>query len=373
MVNIIGSFNHKGGTTVPLRGVAAITQSNHKLRVVFMGSDTLSCTFLTALIHAPDMDVLAVVTQPDRERGRRMQIVPGPVKDLALMHCKPVLSPVKVNDPEFLETLRRLAPDVIVVMAYGQFLGKTLLALPPLGCVNLHVSILPRHRGAAPIQYAILQGDRETGVTAMMMDAGMDTGDILGVVRREIRPDDTTGTLSLELVKDGADLMLDVLRDLAAGRTVRIPQDCSCATYAPKISKEQALIEWAEPAALIERKVRALNPKPCCHTFLPAGPAATCAATPGALLKVLRTAVEEPPPPQSDTPPPAPGTVLAMKRGPVIAAGDGLALRLLEVLPEGKPRVMSGQDFANGYSKRLAVGDRLFPGLGVGVGVCASP
>ena len=218
-----------------------------------MGSDTLSCTFLTALIHAPDVDVAAVVTQPDRERGRRMQVLPGPVKELALMHCKPVFSPVKVNEPEFLDTLRHLAPDVIVVMAYGQFLGKTLLALPRLGCVNLHVSILPRHRGAAPIQYAILQGDRETGVTAMMMDPGMDTGDILGVVRREIRPDDTTGSLGLELVKQGADLMLDVLRGLDAGTAVRNPQDAALATYAPKIAKEQALVEWSAPAASIER------------------------------------------------------------------------------------------------------------------------
>ena len=329
-----------------------------------MGSDTLSCTFLTALIHAPDVDVAAVVTQPDRERGRRMQVLPGPVKELALMHCKPVFSPVKVNEPEFLDTLRHLAPDVIVVMAYGQFLGKTLLALPRLGCVNLHVSILPRHRGASPIQYAILQGDRETGVTAMMMDPGMDTGDILGIVRREIRPDDTTGSLGLELVKQGADLMLDVLRGLDAGTAVRNPQDAALATYAPKIAKEQALVEWSAPAASIERMIRAFNPKPCCHTFLPSGPDPSCCATPGALLKILRAAVETPPPELPSAPPPAPGTVLAMKRGPLVATGDGLALRLLEVLPEGKPRAMTGQDFANGYAKKLAVGDRLFPGLG---------
>ena len=330
-----------------------------------MGSDTLSCTFLTALVHAPDVDVADVVTQPDRERGRRMQVLPGPVKELALMHCKPVFSPAKVNAPEFLDILRQIAPDVVVVMAYGQFLGKALLALPRLGCVNLHVSVLPRHRGAAPIQYAILHGDRETGVTAMMMDAGMDTGDILGVVRREIRPDDTTGTLGLELVKQGADLMLDVLRGLDAGTVGRSPQDAALATYAPKIAKEQALVEWSAPAVAIERMVRAFNPKPCCHTFLPSGPAPSCCSPPGALLKILRAAVEAPPPWESVEPPPPPGTVLAMKRGPLVATGDGLALRLLEVLPEGKPRAMAGQDFANGYAKKLAVGDRLFPGLGL--------
>ena len=328
-----------------------------------MGSDTLSCTFLTALIHAPDIDVAAVVTQPDRERGRRMQVLPGPVKELALMHCKPVFSPEKVNEPAFLGTLRQIAPDAIVVMAYGQFLGKTLLAMPRLGCVNLHVSILPRHRGASPIQHALLLGDRETGVTAMMMDAGMDTGDILGIVRREIHADDTTGTLSLDLVKSGADLMLDVLRGLDAGTVVRVPQDSSLATYAPKIAKEQALIEWSDPAAAIERRIRAFNPKPCCHTFLPASSGDAC-ATPGALLKILRAAVEALPAPAPEAGLPAPGTLLAMKRGPLVATGDGLALRLLEVLPEGKPRPMSGQDFANGYAKKLAVGDRLFPGLG---------
>lgn len=346
-----------------MRGDTAITQSKHKIRAVFMGSDTLSCTFLTALIHAPDVDVAAVVTQPDRERGRRMQVLPGPVKELALMHCKPVYSPNKVNAPDFIEILRQIAPDVIVVMAYGQFLGKTLLALPRLGCVNLHVSVLPRHRGAAPIQYAILNGDRETGVTAMMMDTGMDTGDILGVVRYEIRPDDTTGTLGLALVKLGADLMLDVLRGLNAGTVVRQPQDASLATYAPKIAKEQALVEWSAPAVAIERMIRAFNPKPCCHTFLPSGPDPSCCSTPGALLKILRAAIETPP--TGPTPdPPLPGTVLAMKRGPLIATGDGLALRLLEVMPEGRPRPMAGQDFANGYAKKLAVGDRLFPGLG---------
>lgn len=334
-----------------------------KLRVIFMGSDTLSCTFLTALVHAPDMDVLAVVTQPDRERGRRMQVMPGPVKELALMHCKPVFSPEKVNEPSFLASLEALNPDVIVVMAYGQFLGKTLLSLPRLGCVNLHVSILPRHRGAAPIQYAILKGDCETGVTAMLMDRGMDTGDILGIIKREIQSDDTTGTLGLSLSIAGSDLMLDVLRGLDRGEIVRVPQDAAFATYAPKISKEQGLIEWSDSAEAIERQVRAFNPKPGCHTFLPAVSHASGCETPGPLLKILRARVESGVPCGEGGEMPAPGTVIQMKGGPLIVTGCGQALRLLEVLPEGKPRAMAGADFSNGYAKKLHIGDRLFLGL----------
>lgn len=325
-----------------------------------MGSDTLSCTFLTALIHAPDFKVHAVVTQPDRERGRHMRIVPGPVKELALMHCVPVLAPEKVNHPSFLDTMRELNPDIIVVMAYGQFLGRTLLGLPRLGCINLHVSLLPKLRGAAPVQHAIMNGETETGVTAMMMDIGMDTGDILGSVQCNVAPEDTTGSLSLKLCKTGADLMLDVLRKLAYGHVARIPQNDAVSTYAPKISKEQALIEWKEPAIVIERKIRAFNPKPGCNTFLPSFEKDGCEITPGTYLKILRAEVVEP---NDDTKTLPPGTVLVMKKGPIILAGDGQALRLIEVHPEGRPRPMSGADFANGCGKKLVVGDRLFPGL----------
>lgn len=325
-----------------------------------MGSDTLSCTFLTALIHAPDLEVLAVVTQPDRERGRHMRIVPGPVKELALMHCVPVLAPEKVNHPSFLETMQKLNPDVIVVMAYGQFLGRTLLELPRLGCINLHVSLLPKFRGAAPVQHAIMNGEHKTGVTVMMMDAGMDTGDILGSVKCKIKPEDTTGSLSLRLCKTGADLMLDVLRKLAYGRAKRIVQNDANSSYAPKINKKQALIEWGEPAIVIDRKIRAFNPKPGCHTFLPSVKKDGCEITPGTYLKVLRAEVVEINDEKKAQPP---GTVLVMKKGPLILAGDGKALRLIEVHPEGRPRSMSGADFANGCYKKLTVGDRLFPGL----------
>lgn len=325
-----------------------------------MGSDTISCTFLTALIHAPDCEVVAVVTQPDRERGRRLRIVPGPVKELALMHCKPVLSPENVNTPDSIAVLEELKPDIIVVMAYGQFLGRKVLEMPRLGCINLHVSILPRWRGAAPVQYAIMNGDSETGVTAMMMDIGMDTGDILGTTHREIGPQDTTGSLSLSLAKDGSDLMLDVIRQLRDGTSTRTQQDHAAATYAPKIKKECGVIEWARPAAEIERTIRALTPKPSCHTFLPGKINALGEEEPGLLLKIMRAQIEQLPPKAK---PPAPGTILMMKRGPLVATGGGMALRLLEVMPEGKPKPMSGDDFANGYSNKLKIGDVLFPGL----------
>jgi len=325
-----------------------------------MGSDTISCTFLTALIHAPDCEVVAVVTQPDRERGRRLRIVPGPVKELALMHCKPVLSPENVNTPDSIAVLEELKPDIIVVMAYGQFLGRKVLEMPRLGCINLHVSILPRWRGAAPVQYAIMNGDSETGVTAMMMDIGMDTGDILGTTHREIGPQDTTGSLSLSLANDGSDLMLDVIRQLRDGTSTRTQQDHAAATYAPKIKKECGVIEWARPAAEIERTIRALTPKPSCHTFLPGKINALGEEEPGLLLKIMRAQIEQLPPKAKQ---PAPGTILMMKRGPLVATGGGMALRLLEVMPEGKPKPMSGDDFANGYSNKLKIGDVLFPGL----------
>ncbi len=325
-----------------------------------MGSDPISCTFLTALIHAPECEVVGVVSQPDRERGRRLRVVPGPVKELALMHCVPVFTPEKVNSPESVEELARLKPDIIIVMAYGQILRSEILGMPPLGCVNLHVSILPRWRGASPVQYAIMAGDETTGVTAMMMDKGMDTGDILDVACCDILPEDTTGSLSLQLSKLGSDLMIDVIRKLQYGTIKRLPQNNNEATYAPKIQKECCVIEWSHPAVEIERTIRALNPRPSCHTFLPEKTNAYGELEPGLLLKIMRASVETLPPRAKL---PLPGTVLMMKRGPLIATGDGMALRLQEVMPEGKPKPMSGEAFSNGYQNRLKIGDTLFQGF----------
>ena len=237
---------------------------------------------------------------------------------------------------------------------------KELLDFPKFGCVNLHVSILPKLRGAAPIQRAILNGDKQTGVTAMLMDVGMDTGDILDVITTEIKPDDTSSTLGLRMAMEGSDLMLDVLRKLELGTATRTPQDHSLATHAPKVMNTESLIEWSYGAEYIDRMVRAFNPKPYCHTFLP--PQADAAPDePGALLKILKTRVE--PRPQGTPDDVLPGTVLSLKKGPLIATGEGGALRILEVQVEGKPRPMSGADFSNGCRKKLNEGSRLYPGI----------
>ena len=322
------------------------------IRVAFMGSDTLSCPFLRALADSPDIEVAAVVTQPDRGRGRHLRVTPGPVKELALSLGISVIDPPKVNEDYVVETLAGLGIDAIVVMAYGQILRDAILALPRLGCLNMHVSLLPRWRGAAPIQHAILAGDTRTGVTAMLMDAHMDTGDILGSVACDIGPDDTTGSIGERLGEAGCGLMLDTLRALDRGEARRIPQDGSFATLAPKINKGDAFLNWSLSAAENERKVRAFFPKPGAATYIPA------AGGGGLLVKVLRARVETLPRGMARA---VPGTLLELdqKKGPLVAGGAGKALRLLEVLPEGRPRPMDGGSFANGYRDRIPIGTRL--------------
>jgi methionyl-tRNA formyltransferase len=318
-----------------------------------MGSDELSCPFLSALASAPFVEVVAAVTQPDRGKGRHLRVQPGPVKKLAASFGLPVFTPVRVNAPIMLETLAGLGVDAFVVMAYGQFLGDLLLELPRLGCINLHVSLLPRWRGAAPIQRAILAGDAETGVTAMLMDRGMDTGDILGSVRCPIGPRDTSGTVSERLCASGCDLMLRVLRDLDLGTCPRTQQDGSRATLAPKIRKSEASLDWNLSAVENERKVRAFNPKPGAATWIP-----PVGGQPGKLLKVLEAEVETLPKGMALA---LPGTLLELdqRKGPLVAGGAGFALRLLRVLPEGASRPMDGGAFSNGYRSRIPIGVRL--------------
>ena len=335
-------------------------EKQDKLKVVFMGSDVLSGTFLSRLAHEKKrINIAAVITQPDKARGRSLSVAPGPIKDLAFLHVIPALSPINVNAPEFVAQLKQINPDLIIVMAYGQFLGAEILALPRLGCVNMHVSALPKYRGAAPIQYAIMNGDCETGVSAIMMARKMDAGDILGIIRREIRAHDTAGSLGLDLAKKGSELMIEVMDKLNAGACPRAPQDESQTTFAPKIN-EQAMpaIDWSRSAQQIERLVRAMNPKPYCHTYLP-GKDPAKPFMPGLRLKII--AAEITPRPAASPPDAAPGTVLAMKGGPIIATGSRAALRLASVCVEGKP-IINGAGFSNGYANKLAVGDILRSG-----------
>lgn len=320
-----------------------------EMRIVFMGSADVSCVMLEALLAAPGIEVVGAVTQPDRPSGRHRREHACPGKAAALARGIPVITPVKVNAPEALATVAAWAPDAIAVVAYGQILGRRLLALPPQGCVNIHLSLLPRHRGAAPVQWTIVAGDAVSGVTAIRMDAGMDSGDVLGQIEEPVRPDDTAATLYDRLAPLGSRLLLRVMADVAAGRAAPVPQDASSVTFAPKLRKEDGVLNWSQPAVALERRVRAFLPWPACHARLP--PRLRPAGGTG-WLKVLRSAVE--PPPAAGHPPPA--TVLdAHGDGPLVQTGDG-ALRLMVVQPEGG-RPMPGRAFLNGHA--LRPGDRL--------------
>ncbi|MEI6212255.1 MAG: methionyl-tRNA formyltransferase [bacterium] len=312
------------------------------MRVVFMGSADVSSVMLKALLGAPGIQVAGVVTQPDRPAGRHRQLTPCPGKQTAISNGLPVISPEKVNADESLVQLSAWAPEVIVVVAYGQFLGKRLLDLPPLGCINIHLSLLPRHRGAAPVQWAIASGDAISGVTAIRMDQGMDSGAILGQVREPVHPDDNADALYDRLTPLGAELLVRTLAELAAGCLQAMPQDVSGVTFAPKLKKEDGLIDWTTSAGAIARRVRAFNPWPSCFTTLPAR------LRTGGLagrIKVLRADVA--PPVVSDHP--AGAWVACGADGLVVQTGGDGTLRLLTVqLEGGKP--LDGHAFLCGHA-----------------------
>ena len=335
-------------------GFAAFMLPNRRIRVVFMGSDALSCPFLEALRASPFVEVVAVVTQPDSPQGRRLRVQPNAVARLARsLGISQVWTPASANDEFMLETFAGLWIDAAVVMAYGKILGSTLLSLPRLGCVNMHVSLLPRWRGAAPIQRAILAGDSSTGITAMRMDRGLDTGDVLGQIKVPILPKDTTGTIGAKLTDLGGGLLVDVLRQLDAGTLSGTPQPPDGATYAHKIANEETWLKWTLSAVENERIVRAFNPKPGAKTYIPG----VAPGERGMLLKVMAADVEDLPHGMARA---LPGTLLEMhqKKGPLIAGGAGRALRLVEVQPEGRPRPVGGGDFANGYRAKIPIGLR---------------
>ncbi len=312
------------------------------MRVVFMGSADVSCTMLEALLRAPGIRVAGVVAQPDRPAGRHRSLTPCPGKRLAVERGLPVITPEKVNSEESLAQLAAWVPEVIVVVAYGQFLGKRLLALPPHGCVNIHLSLLPRHRGAAPVQWAIASGDAVSGVTAMLMDRGMDSGDILAQIDAPIRPDDTAETLYQRLAPLGADLLVRTLADLAVGRAQRTPQDPSRVTFAAKLKKEDGRINWSLPAEQIARRVRGFNPWPACYTTLPARLRTKDHA---GRLKVLRAEVCVC---VSANTLPFGMLIDCNHDGPLIQTGQG-GLRLTSVqLEGGKP--LTGQAFLCGHA-----------------------
>ena len=301
------------------------------LRIVFFGTAELACASLEALAAAPEFQVVAVVTQPDKPRGRDLRLQPSAVKATALRMGLRVLQPKRAREESFIAEVRELAPDLSVVVAYGQILPQSLLDVPKHGSLNVHTSLLPKHRGAAPIQWAILEGDSETGVTIMKMDAGLDTGPILAERRTPISQEDTSQTLHDRLARIGAQLLVDTIPRWVRGEITPRAQP-EGATYARKIEKADGLINWEEPAELIARKLRAFTPWPGGYTFLDVGGVRR-------MIKVLEA--------RADALDGKAGAVLAASRdGIVVGAGLG-SLRITALQPEGKKR-MSAQEYLAG-------------------------
>jgi len=342
------------------------------MTIVFMGSDDISCGFLAALLGAKGHTVVGVVTQPDRPSGRNRKLSPSPMRTWMLKHGWKglTLTPENVNTPDTLDKLRGCNPDIIVVVAYGQILRQPLLELPRHGCLNIHLSLLPLLRGAAPIQRGMMHGVHETGVTAMKMDKGMDSGDIYGMLETPVLPTDTHASLTARLIDMGCSLLLKTLADLNAGAATLTPQDHSKKTFAPKIAKADRILDWKQDATTLYNTIRAFYPKPGCIAYLPTG----------ILIKPLRAEVVRPiegdafiameydnlgrpsaPPSHINIAAP-PGTLITMTPpGPVIACGNNTALRLLKIHAEGKPHPQSGTYFVHGYKATLPAGSRLLP------------
>ena len=308
--------------------------SESRLRIVFMGTPAFAVKPLSALL-ARGHDVAAVYTRPDRRAGRGRQPAPPPVKTFAQKRGIPVFQPETLS-ADAVSQLAELAPDAIAVAAYGVFLPKAALDLPRLGCLNIHPSLLPKHRGASPVSTAILEGDRTTGVTAMLTDEGMDTGPILAQRRTPISPSERADALTERLFDMGAALLIDALDDWSAERISPIPQDDSQATLTRRLTREDGRIDWTQPAAALERMTRALHPWP-----------GTFTAWRGENLKIWRASVVESEGAESEGARGEPGTVFRMKTGGVAAtAGEG-ALELLEIQLQGGKR-MSAADFSVG-------------------------
>jgi methionyl-tRNA formyltransferase len=300
------------------------------LRIIFMGTADLSCASLENLARNPHFNVLAVVTQPDKPKGRDLKLLPTPVKVVAQKLQLPVLQPLKARDPEFIAQIQALQPDLMVVVAYGQILPAALLAIPPHGCLNVHTSLLPKYRGAAPIQWAIADGNAETGVTIMRMDAGLDTGPILSTRTTPILPTDDSQVLHDRLAQLGAELLVETIPGYISGQLVPHPQPAEGMTYAAKIKKEDGQIRWTQPASQISSRLRAFTPWPGAFTHLPAEPKPL-------LVKVWKAEPLETQPANA-----APGQIVsADKNGITVACGTG-ALRILELQREGGKRLTAG-------------------------------
>jgi methionyl-tRNA formyltransferase len=310
------------------------------LRIIFLGTAELSCASLQALAGDAKFQIAAVVTQPDRPKGRELKPQPSPVKSLALKLGLPVLQPERARDEQFIAELRALQPDLIVAVAYGQILPQSILDLPRHGCLNVHTSLLPKYRGAAPIQWAIANGDTEIGVTLMKMDAGLDTGPVVAERRTPIHAEDDSATLHDRLAQLGAELLVQTIPDYVAGKIQSVPQPAAGASHAAKIKKEDGHIDWNQPAQTIWNRLRAFTPWPGAFTYLKEEPKPQ-------LIKIWKAEVVE----HSGR---AGEILLADKTGIVVGCGKG-ALRIIELQREGGRR-MPAAEFLAGQA--LKVGEK---------------
>lgn len=330
------------------------------MKVIFFGTPDFAVPTLEKLLKHPGFEVLGVVTQPDKRRGRGNELTPSPVKAVAAQHNLPVWQPARVKkDSETLAQLKNAGADVFVVVAYGQILSQEILDMPKLGCINVHASLLPKYRGAAPVQWCLYNGETETGITTMLMDAGMDTGAMLLKAYTPIDLLTNAQELAHQLAHQGADLLIETLLQLESGKIQPIAQDASAATYAPLIKKEDYKLDWGRAALALHNQIRGFFPD-CVTSFR------------GKELKIVATVplgpdywerlpsefrVLEADWPALSSRSGHPGEVISIAKGfgPIIQTGEGLLL-LQQVQLAGK-RVQTGWDFANGA--RLAVGERL--------------
>ena len=312
------------------------------LRIVYFGTPAFAVPSLATLIHSRHQ-VVALVSQPDRPKGRGHHLAPTPTKELALLSGIPVLQPTRLREEAFLAQVAALHPDLGVVAAYGRILPDALLRVSRLGMINVHASLLPKYRGAAPVHRAVIAGDEVTGVTIMRLVTELDAGPMLATVSRPIAPDATSVDVERSLAEAGAGLLLAVVDRLARGPVDEVAQDDSRATYAPKVLKSEGPIDWSLPARVIHNRVRGLQPWPMASATLD-----------GVRLLIHRTGVDDA---RRDA---APGTVVeARGDGLAVAAGDGAILRILEIQPEGR-RVMHVREFLSGR--------KLSPGISFGSG-----
>lgn len=307
------------------------------MRIVFMGTPEFAVPSLEALLKSDDQ-VVGIVTQPDRPKGRGQVLTPPPIKLIAQRDGIPFLQPVKIKVPEFLTALAAWKPDLIAVTAYGRILHRPILTLPPMGCVNVHGSLLPKYRGAAPVQWAVINGEAETGITTMMMDEGMDTGAMLLQESMPIFPEDTAGSLAPRLAVLGGRLLVETIARLKAGTITPLPQNHALVTQAPPLKKEDGLIDWATSATNIVNRVRGLSPWPGAYTYI------------GGERWMVWRATQSP-----GNPDVAPGTMIEVTKQSIqVATGDGVVV-LREIQPPNSKRLTVAQYLAG---HRVSVGQR---------------